>query len=522
LRYVQSSLCDADVLPATRVASLQASPVLAFDHLNGEVQMRRNQSLSGRSVLRVGIVVVAVLAAGFLAVQQVNFVVGRALLVAFGPDTDSTYRRAWFDWDGDITAQDVVLHLGDADDAQIRFASLRVETPGWFWFARSMFDRRQKIARLDRLHLTLEGMDTEAGIDPTLGDLGPIGALSASPFEAEGCAADGMWTRTELSDMGLMPEPTTLDFEYSVQQTELVTKILLGTPGVSRVQFERHETLAKPMNALLLDNVETMTRSERWEVSDQGFVKARNAFCAKKDGIDTATFVSRHVDAVQRVLQTRGLAVDAATLAAYRDFASIGGQLVFGGGYAQPLHSSELYEARDDGSAMLRLNGVLEHGTQKATVQWSRFAPRPLDPRADSTWAAMQAEGGTSPGATPTSTIVATTAGAAATPATATSAVAAPAAPALPGAVTTTADGRPLASSLPVAQLASPGATLAWSDLPRYQGHVMQVRTMHNEPRTAVLMAANGGEAQVRASVGGGHAEYRIKREAFISATLIQ
>jgi hypothetical protein len=73
-----------------------------------------------------------------------------------------------------------------------------------------------------------------------------------------------------------------------------------------------------------------------------------------------------------------------------------------------------------------------------------------------------------------------------------------------------------------MAQLASPGATIAWSDLPRYQGHVMQVRTMHNEPRTAVLMAANGGEAQVRASVGGGHAEYRIKREAFISATLIR
>jgi hypothetical protein len=478
--------------------------------------MRRNESLSGRSVLRVGIVVVVVLAAGFLAVQQVNFVVGRALLVAFGPDTDSTYRRAWFDLDGDITAQDVVLHLGADDEAQIRFASLRVETPGWFWFARSMFDRRQKVAQLERLHLTLEGMDTGAGIDPTLGDLGPIGALSASPFEAEGCAADGMWTRTELSDMGLMPEPTTLDFDYSVQQTELVTKIALGTPGVSSVRFERHETLAKPMNALLLDNVATTTRSERWEVSDQGFVKARNAFCAKKDGVDTATFIARHVDAVQRLLQTRGLAVDAATLAVYRDFASIGGQLAFGGGYAQPLHSSELYGARDDGSAMLRMNGVLEHGTQKATAQWSRFAPRPLDPKADSTWAAIQAEGGASHGAMQTPVAIATTVDTAAIPA------AAPTAHALPGAVTTTPDGRPLASSLPVAQLASPGAMLAWSDLPRYQGHVMQVRTMHNEPRTAVLMAANAGEAQVRASVGGGHAEYRIKREAFISATLIR
>ena len=90
-----------------------------------------------------------------------------------------------------------------------------------------------------------------------------------------------------------------------------------------------------------------------------------------------------------------------------------------------------------------------------------------------------------------------------------------------PTALATTPDGRPLASSLPVAQLAQPGATLGWADLPRYQGHVMQVWTMHNEPRTAMLLSANGGEAHVRANVNGGHAEYRIKREAFIRATLI-
>lgn len=462
--------------------------------------MRRNPSLGGRSLLSVGIVLVAVFAAGFLVLQQVNFLVGRAMLVAFGNDTDSTYRSAWFELDGDVSAQDVVLHLDDADDTTIRFASLHVETPGWFWFLRNTFDRRRKVAELDRLHLTLDGLDSQAGIDPTLGDLGPIGALSASPFEAEGCAADGFWTRTELGDMGLLAGPTRLDFDYAVVGNELVTKIALTTPGVSRTQFERHESLAKPVNALVLDTVPTMTRSERWEVSDQGFVKARNAYCAKKDHIDEATFVARHVDAVQRLLLTRGLTADAATLAAYRDFAGNGGQLAFGGEYIRPLHSTELYGARDDGSAMARMNAVLEHGSQRVAVQWSRFAPRPLRADADSTWAAMQAE----------------RAGTAATGGGASSGGQGGPAPAA-----TTADGRPLASSLP-ASLAPPGSQLDWPDLPRYQGHVVKVWTMHNEPRTAMLLAANGGEAHVRASVGGGHAEYRIKREAFLRATLIQ
>lgn len=464
--------------------------------------MRRNPSSGGRRLLPVAIVLAAVAACGWLVLQQADALVARAMLVAFGNDTDSTHRRAWFDWDGDVTAQDVVLHLEDAGDTTLRFDAVRVDTPGWAWLLRGTFDRSRKVAELERLHLTLDGLASQAGIDPSLGDLGPIGALSASPFEAEGCAAVRQWTRSDLGEMGLVAGPTRLEFDYAVAGNELVTRIALGTPGVSRTQFERHETLAKPVNALVLDTVPTMARSERWEVSDQGFVKARNAFCAKQDGVDEATFVARHVDAVQRLLLTRGLAADAATLAAYRDFAGNGGQLAFGGDYPSPLHSTELYAARDDGSAMTRMDAVLEHGSRRVPVQWSRSVPQPLRADAGSTWMAMQAERGTA--ATP-----ATGGGGASSGAPSAS-------------VATTADGRPLASSLPAPALAPPGSTLAWPDLARYQGHVLKVWTMHNEPRTAVLLGADGGEAHVRASVGGGHAEYRIKREAFLRAMLIQ
>ena len=45
---------------------------------------------------------------------------------------------------------------------------------------------------------------------------------------------------------------------------------------------------------------------------------------------------------------------------------------------------------------------------------------------------------------------------------------------------------------------------------------------MHTEPRTAMLVSVDGREAHVRARMEGGHADYRISREAFVRATLIQ
>jgi hypothetical protein len=363
---------------------------------------RTSSARSGSSLGRILGAVIPIAALGFLLFQQVNFLAGRSLLVAFG-DIESTYRAAWFELDGDVVAKDVALYPY-GPEAAVRFERMQLETPGWFWLLRNLFDRKLAHAHLERVHLTLTGLSSEAGMDPTLGDLGPIGAVSASPFEAEGCMQDGMWLREELGEMGLVPEPTTLEFDYRVADTRLDTRIVLRTPGVSLLQFQRRETLPKPVNALLLDTVPTATTFERWEVSDQGFVEARNAFCAKKDGVDVDTFVARHVQSVARLLETVGLSTDAAALEAYRDFARNGGQLAFGGEYVRPLHSTELYAAREDGSAMPRMHGVLEHGTQRVAVQWQRFDPRPLPGRdlGEATFAALERErGGTVPAALP-------------------------------------------------------------------------------------------------------------------------
>ena len=85
------------------------------------------------------------------------------------------------------------------------------------------------------------------------------------------------------------------------------------------------------------------------------------------------------------------------------------------------------------------------------------------------------------------------------------------------------APAKAYASSLPSAStLAPPGTQLSWGDLARYEGRVLQIWTAHNPPRTMTLLDASGSELSVRAILGGGHANYRIGKSAFLRATLIQ
>jgi hypothetical protein len=471
-------------------------------------------------------VLLAVLAAAggvvYQAYQQANALVARSLNVAF-ENGDAETGRVWFDWNGDAVASDVVLYLSEpafapadaasptidtgADSNTLRFKRMVVRVPGgWGFYLRNLTDSALKDADVDSLKLSFEGFETRSGIEPTLGKLGPIGALSASPFESEGCAKHAYFLRDELTAMGLDEARTTLDYDLRESDSRITTRVVLNTPGASRAQYEREETLAEPTSLLKLVETPTATVSERWDVADQGFVAARNKYCAKQDGVDEATFVARHLASVQRLLEARGLAADAQTIAAYTDFAMKGGQLGFGGTYETPIHSKERAQAHANGSAMLRMKEPkLEHGGQQVAVQWRGTTPRPLDAKGGSTFAAMtQENGGSAPAVgsvreEPVAVAVSS----------------------LHGAVQQAQSS--YASSLPQAQpQVAPGARLTWEQLSLVQGRMLQVFTMHNEPRTAMLMSVNGKEAHVRARMPGGHADYRVQREAFVRAILIQ
>ena len=469
-----------------------------------------NRAVSTRTAVAVIVVLGFLIGFVFLLVHQANFLVGRSLLIAFGNGADSTYKGAWFDLAGNLVAKDFELKpYGPDVDVTLTFKKIRVETPGWAWIFRTV-RTGAIVADTNRLHVTLEDGTSDGGVDPSLGDLGPFGTDTASPFEAEGCMQDTAWLRSELVDMGLNPGPTVLDFDYRVDSNKLNSLITLETPGVSKVSLTRHETLPGSINPYLLDLTQTATTDELWRVEDQGFVKARNAFCAKRDRTTEADFVLRHVESVKRLLAIEGLALDEASLATYAGFARSGGAISFGGNYLSPLPSEIYYEARESGAALTRMHGVFERDGRKLVAQWSKITPRPLPGlETMSTFAAMQKESGVSaPTASPTAV--------------------APA-PVIRAADVTVAEAQSSAASVPGAELAPApialaklGDEIAWAELSHYIDRDFEITTARMGPRDVVLVAASAGEIMVEGSVQGGRVQNRIYKDGFSRAVLIR
>ena len=504
-------------------------------------QRKSAKALSAATILTVlgGLILSIVVA--FVLMGQANFLIGRSLLIAFG-NANSTYKAAWFQWNGDVVAKDFVLASDDAQEpAAIRFKRIHLDTPGWSWVLRTI-SSKQDFPRLDRLHLTLTDSSSDAGVDPSMGDLGPFGTDSASPFEAEGCRKDSIWLRGELLAMGLHPGPTTLDFDYRVKGDLLDTTVTLDTPAVSTARMDRSEQLPGPVNPLMLDQVPTVATAERWTVLDHGFIKARNAYCAAKDGATVDEFVTRHVDTIERLLAIVGAKPDPESLAVYADFVRNGGQISYGGKYLESTAG-----VADNAGAFASMDGMLERGGQRRTVQWTRLPPRPLAGLEHdlASFAALEQERASGidlapAGATamPLSTarVVRTDSDSKAhDPASlqranalqaSTTSVSVPAAAKASASASATANATagaaPAASPPASVARAHRGSVLAWEELHNYRGRLLEISTLHNPPQLMTVSVVSPAELTVQAHVGGGRADYRISRDAFVRAVLME
>jgi hypothetical protein len=528
------------------------------------------------NALRVLAVLVPVALLVFLLLGLAAAVADRSLTIAFG-EGERERGTAWFEWDGDVEASDITLYpRGRAAEASaVRFDRVHVQTPGWIWILAHVLDRGLETARLDRLQITLEGVSSGAGLDPTLGQLGPVGAASASPFETEGCMQDVHWSRVALDTMGLSPGTTRLDYDFRVEEdVRLVTRITLATRGASRIQLDRMSDLAQPAQALQLHLQPAVIRSERWEVEDAGFVSARNRFCTKKDGIDLRRFIERHVESVERLLESAGIRLDPDSRIAYRRFARDGGKLAFGGTYEPPLSAEEFTALRPTGAALARLRARIDHNGRGNEIAWTRVPARPLrlEGDAETTYAALQREHvaqlrgqtldptGPDDAAAPAAGVDGSVAATNALDASGTSGTvaeapapapasapqppsagepdAAPAAsidagvateaavpPAQADAPTVTPDATPVVATPTPAPPSPPVSTrrrIEWDDLPRYRGRLVRIWTVHNPPRTVEILSADADALRVTVRLGGGQGEYTIQRDGFLRATLVR
>jgi hypothetical protein len=251
------------------------------------------------------------------------------------------YRTLWVKPGGTIVFTDFRLRSPDPAAADVLSARrLELETPGLSWVARSGFRPSDSVASApgtvspaafpaaSRLRLRAEGL--VAGADLVVGDLRWIGLASGAPLDGVGCEGSGRFSGTRLAEMGLGEGATVAEASLELLGRDRA-RIGLSIEHRSASRIELDMTVrSEPARTLLdADWSKWVILERRWRVRDAGFVSARNRWCAQRLGISRDGFVDRHLAAIRRELGAAGLAPTAELEAAYRRYATRGGDLTW-------------------------------------------------------------------------------------------------------------------------------------------------------------------------------------------------
>jgi hypothetical protein len=356
--------------------------------------MARNSEKRGGSKRKIIAVILAVIGGWWCCSIQANLVAHRSVALAF-PDWDIYYGNISIrPWGGAWISDVDMIPLNGNEEESYHFDKVSVEIP-FLQFYRSAYayDLLERIPAVKDVTLHLEGGSGSMAW-PFSRELSLFGTTSASPFEAEGCAEDGSWNSDELPAMGLDAKPTRLTMAWHEESDRIVKQQSIETPGVGRVDY-RAELLRRDKKSLLSlagGDDDELALSE-WHVVDEGFVAARNKFCATRDGISTAEFTERHLATVQRVLAAIGMEARESTLSSYRHFVEHGGNLDIVVNYS-PTIDAAVYNDDDWSRWLARAQAQLSVQGRNTALSVRAIDVRPF-PESDqirSTWDIVRQE----------------------------------------------------------------------------------------------------------------------------------
>ncbi|HEX5756405.1 MAG TPA: hypothetical protein VFY12_08635 [Arenimonas sp.] len=258
-------------------------------------------------------------------------------LGALSEVADVGFSRPYFTWTGDVGLHDLRIspHEGMSDLHPLVASRVELDMPSWgvlLQLAGALdATERSEEQQADDAEAVINGIDhvgvrfwgLRTSFDEGLPDaLRHIGLASAAPFEAEGCQRDRYWSGSDLELMGIGHPGVDLGFTIGNDRGEGIVRIegLLESPGASRMQFTQHFRTPSLIDFMDSEPQERISVFERIEVNDLGFVAARDAYCAKRAGIDRQAFRERHLQSIQRRLLTMGMQAGPEVEAAYRAY----------------------------------------------------------------------------------------------------------------------------------------------------------------------------------------------------------
>jgi hypothetical protein len=287
-------------------------------------------------------------------------------------------------WSGDVHLRGVRLSTY-GPEPQLIFSADRMvlDTPGFLWTLLAGYSGAGNAAIESYLSPTQieavrAGGDLPAALPPmrafavdvegvvagpalqSFGELRWFGLASASPFDSAACELDRGFESSDLMRMGLPDEPVRARLAVSlVDATTADVEVALSRDGASRATLGMRLRADDPERIIDADPATLIALERRWDVADEGFIAARNRYCAGRLGISRDGYVDRHIDAVRARLAALGVRADPAVEGAYRRFVGRGGELTW---RAQPSLATTFGQmARFSPAQQLRLlNATIE------------------------------------------------------------------------------------------------------------------------------------------------------------------
>lgn len=459
------------------------------------------------------------------------------LLDAFGEEGDGKFRNSGYTLGGTLESTDleIVPYESQAGDRPVTVGRVVVETPGPIWLLRASMpsfspkasgtlgklqkaaeklggedDRPNQYPPTDELRIRFEDVDFgDFGLAYLMPEIDWVGGTSGALFEAAGCSNDWWWTRDEVRGRFGAPDADgQIDIELKVIGPDrLSNTITFGHGGNSTLTIHREFIVPGEADDFLdSDPEEWRTTKIRWTVADSGFVKARNAWCAREAQISETLFVDRHVAAVRRTVQAIGFDPTQALLDAYRVYAQNGGTLVWETNLA-PGTALEDSTGHGDEAALYAMNARLTV-PGRASVAYVGTLIEPRDfPEGDvaSVVAVLRREG-TLP-----------VAGAVAAPAVAATDVAAETVAPAPLVAETPVAAEPAAIAAGVPEEAAPPeiqrGPIAPKDLDQHVGHTVRLTLANGRRYAGVIERVDARSVSIKVGVGGGSASLSFVRD---------
>ena len=270
-----------------------------------------------------------------------------------------------------------------------------VRTPGIFWVLRSAV-----LGVPDEIPSRFGFSLTGAGID------GPPEAMAAAmlgghvmfPFELAGCEPALSPEVAGALGLGEAEGNFAFTMEYG-GASHLRLRVESETPEQALLTGDISLALGPgtdPSARLLGAGFESAT----FVIEDKGFGARRNAYCAKKLGVSTQTFIEQHLQAVRARFAADGLVPGAAMDQAYTGFALGGGKLTI---QARPLRPGPLVQMQgvELENLGLFMDATVKHNDNFAAplvfLSADQFAPATAPASAEVPVDAAAASAGTGP-----------------------------------------------------------------------------------------------------------------------------